>query len=345
LTTRVKGANNGFIPQSIALRLAESFRIGAQMAGTTPVKIGWIGTGRMGFALATRLLEAGHDLTAYNRTRAKAEPLAAKGAKIADRPAELADCDVVFIMVSASKDLEAVTLGEGGLLSVAGKAPRIIIDSSTVSTETSMVVRDFAATCGTEFLAAPVSGNPAVIAAGKLTVAVSGPRATFDEVEPLLNLLGHGVTWVGEGEAARLVKIAHNIMLGVVAQVLAEITVLAERGGVSREAFLAFLNDSVMGSTFTRYKTPAFVNLDFTPTFTMPLLSKDFDLGLAAAHELGVPMPITSATASIVASAIGAGYKTEDFAVLLLEQARRAGVTLASENAKVLSGLEVPNNG
>ncbi|HUW78857.1 MAG TPA: NAD(P)-dependent oxidoreductase, partial [Candidatus Nanopelagicaceae bacterium] len=164
------------------------------MAGSTSVKIGWIGTGRMGFALASRLLAAGHDVTAYNRTRAKAEPLLALGAKVVDRPAELADCDVVFIMVSASKDLEAVTIGEGGLLTVEGKAPRIVVDSSTVSTETSMVVRDFAATCGTEFLAAPVSGNPAVIAAGKLTVAVSGPKTTFDEVEPLLACFGHGVT-------------------------------------------------------------------------------------------------------------------------------------------------------
>jgi 3-hydroxyisobutyrate dehydrogenase-like beta-hydroxyacid dehydrogenase len=342
LTNKAKAPNNGLYAAIDCVVVGSK---GLKMAGTTPVRIGWIGTGRMGFALATRLLAAGHDVTAYNRTRAKAEPLAAKGAKIVDRPAELADCDVVFIMVSASKDLEAVTMGEGGLLTVEGKAPRILIDSSTVSTETSMLIREFAATRGAKFLAAPVSGNPAVIAAGKLTVAVSGPRATFDEVEHLLACFGHGVTWVGEGEVARLVKIAHNIMLGVVAQALVEITVLAERGGVSRAAFLAFLNDSVMGSTFTRYKSPALVNLDFTPTFTLPLLSKDFDLGLDAAHELAVPMPIASATASIVASAIGAGYQTEDFAVLILEQARRSGVTLVSENAEVLSGLEVPQNG
>jgi len=134
-------------------------------------------------------------------------------------------------------------------------------------------------------------------------------------------------------------------MLGVVIQALAEITVLVERGGVSRQAFLEFLNDSVMGSTFTRYKSPALVNLDFTPTFTMPLLSKDFDLGLAAAHEFSVPMPIAAATAQIISSALGAGYTTEDFAILILEQARRAGVTLESENVKVLSGLEVTQNG
>lgn len=310
------------------------------MTGTTRATIGWIGTGRMGYALAARLVDAGYDLTVYNRTRSKAEPLARKGATIVDRPVDLADRDVVFVMVSTPSDLEQVIMGPAGLLTAQGSAPRVVIDSSTVSSETSALIRKHAADHGTQFLASPVSGNPAVIAAGKLTVAASGPRETFEEVAPILNALGRGVTWVGEGEVARLVKIAHNVFLGVVTQSLAEITLLAERGGVSRQAFLEFLNDSVMGSTFTRYKTPAFVNLDFTPTFTMPLLSKDFDLGLSAAHDLAVPMPIASAAAQIVASAIGAGHVSEDFAVLLIEQARRAGVTLAPENANVLSGLE-----
>ena len=125
---------------------------------------------------------------------------------------------------------------------------------------------------------------------------------TYDEVEPLLDLLGRHVTYVGEGDLARLVKICHNLMLGVVTQYLAEITVLAEKGGVPRAAFLDFLNNSVMGSMFTRYKSPAFVNLDYTPTFTPVLLRKDFDLGLAAAHELDVPMPVAAA-----AAAAGAG--------------------------------------
>ena len=311
------------------------------MTDTTPATIGWIGAGRMGFALAARLLDAGYDVAVYNRTRSKAEPLEARGATIVDRPLDLANRDVVFTMVSAPKDLEEVIGGEGGLLTAESSTPTVIIDSSTVSGESSARIRALATERGSQFLAAPVSGNPAVISAGKLTVAVSGPRETFDAVKPILSVLGCGVTWVGEGEVARLVKIAHNVFLGIVTEALAEITVLAERGGVSREAFLEFLNDSVMGSTFTRYKTPAFVNLDFAPTFTMPLLSKDFDLGLEAAHELAVPMPIAAATAQIVASAIGAGYRTEDFATLLLEQARRAGITLASEDAHVLSGLEV----
>ncbi|MGW4057722.1 NAD(P)-dependent oxidoreductase [Amycolatopsis sp. NPDC004747] len=302
--------------------------------------IGWIGTGRMGAALVRRLLAAGYDVAVHNRTRAKAEELVAAGATVADRPVDLAGRDVVFTMVSASADLEQVTSGDGGLFTDATRAPKVLVDSSTVSAEASAAVRVAAAKRGTELLAAPVSGNPKVVGSGKLTLAVSGPRAVFDDVEPLLAALGRGVTYVGEDEVARLVKICHNVFLGVVTQSLAEITVLAEKGGVSREAFLSFLNDSVMGSVFSRYKTPALVNLDFTPTFTMPLLRKDFDLGLAAARELEAPMPVASAAAQLVASAVGAGLVDQDFAVLIEEQARRSGLTLVPENAAVSDGLE-----
>ena len=260
--------------------------------------IGWIGAGRMGAAMVRRLSAAGYDVAVHNRTRAKAEAL---GVTVVDRPVDLADRDIVFTMVAASADLEQVTSGEHGLLTDPDVAPRVVIDSSTVSEEASAAVRVAARKRGSELLAAPVSGNPKVVAAGKLTLAVSGPKPVFDEVEPVLLALGRGVTYVGEDEVARLVKIAHNVFLGVVIQSLAEITVLAEKGGVSRAAFLEFLNDSVLGSAFTRYKSPALVNLDFTPTFTMPLLRKDFDLGLAAARSLEAPMPIASATAQLVA--------------------------------------------
>lgn len=311
------------------------------MNTTAKPTIGWIGAGRMGFEMVQRLLAAGYDVAVYNRTRSKAEPLAERGASLVSRPVDLADRDIVFIMVSAPKDLEAVTIGEGGVLTSDSKTPGIIIDSSTVSVEVSASIRSHAAGHGSQFLAAPVSGNPSVIAAGKLTIAASGPRETFDRAHDVLTTIGRSATYVGDGEVARLVKIAHNVFLGVVIQSLVEITTLTERGGVSRAAFLEFLNDSVMGSTFTRYKTPGIVNLDFTPTFTIPLLSKDFDLGLAAAHELGVPMPVAAATAQLVSSAMGAGYVEEDFAVLLLEQARRAGMELVSEDVHVKSGLEV----
>lgn len=308
------------------------------MTSQTLPTIGWIGAGRMGTQLVQRLLDAGYDVAVYNRTAAKVQPLIDAGASLAARPVDLAGRDIVFSMVSADKDLEAVQIGENGLLT-GDTAPRIIADVSTVSVATSERIRAVAAERGTAFLATPVSGNPSVIAAGKLTVAVSGPRETFDEVEPVLAHFGRGVTYVGEGEVARLVKIAHNVFLGVVTQSLAEITVLAEKGGVTREAFLSFLNDSVMGSVFTKYKTPAFVNLDFTATFTMPLLQKDFDLGLDAADSLGAPMPLASATRQIVAQEVGAGNTTEDFATLLRRVAQGAGLDLVSEDADVTDGL------
>jgi 3-hydroxyisobutyrate dehydrogenase len=302
-------------------------------------RIGWIGVGRMGLQLVSRLVDAGHDVAVYNRTKSKSAPVVEKGAVAVDTPADLADRDVVFSIVSASADLLELTGGQNGLLTDPDHAPGLLVDCSTVSPEASAEVRAAAAKRDTDYLAAPVSGNPKVVAAGKLTLAVSGPEATFTAARPLLDRLGSRVTYVGADEVARLVKICHNVFLGVVTQSLAEITVLAEKGGASRAAFLEFLNNSVMGSTFTRYKSPALVNLDFSPTFTMPLLLKDFDLGMAAAHDLEVPMPVAAVTASLVASALGAGHRTEDFATLLLEQARRSGVELTSEETPVDDGL------
>lgn len=303
--------------------------------------VGWIGTGRMGYQLAKRLLDAGYEVAVYNRTRAKAEPLTEFGASVVDRPVELAGRDIVFSMVSASLDLEEVMLGEHGLLSDESRAPKIIGDASTVSSEVSAVVRAAAEARGVGFLATPVSGNPKVIEVGRLTVAASGPRDVFDVARPLLETWGRGVTYVGEGEVARTVKIAHNVFLGVVTQSLAEITVLAEKAGVSRSAFLEFLNDSVMGSVFTQYKTPAFVNLDFTPTFTNVLLQKDFDLGLAAARELGVVMPVASVTRNIVAQEVGNGNVDQDFASLLVTAAHGSGLDIVAESASVSDGLGV----
>lgn len=308
------------------------------MTENTPT-VGWIGAGRMGYELAKRLLAAGYDVAVYNRTRAKAEPLTEFGATIVDTAVELATRDIVFSMVSASKDLEAVMLGPGGLLTDPENSPRVVADASTVSVEASEAVRAAAEARGVGFLATPVSGNPKVIAAGKLTVAASGPREVFDLAEPMLATWGRGVTYVGEGEVARVVKIAHNVFLGVVIQSLAEITVLAEKAGVTREAFLDFLNDSVMGSVFTKYKTPALVNLDFTPTFTNVLLQKDFDLGLAAARELGVVMPLASVTRNLVAQEVGNGNIEQDFASLILTIAHGSGLDISSENADVGDGL------
>jgi 3-hydroxyisobutyrate dehydrogenase len=303
-------------------------------------RLGWLGTGRMGFELTRRLLAAGCDVTVYNRTRAKAEPLADFGAKIAGSAADLGGLDIVFVTVGTPEDLSAAVLAEGGVMS-GEAAPAILVDCSTISTEVSQQVREALSPRGTELLAAPVMGNPKVASVGQLTLAVSGPRAAFDMAEPYLDLLGAGATYVGEGELARIVKLCHNLFLGVVTQSLAEVTILAQRSGISREALLACLNKSVLGSTFTRYKTPAFVNLDFHPTFTAALLRKDFDLGLAAGREREVPLPVASLVHQIVQGLVGRGYGEQDFAALLQLQAESAGLELESEHADVSDGLEL----
>ncbi|HET9422877.1 MAG TPA: NAD(P)-dependent oxidoreductase [Nocardioides sp.] len=301
--------------------------------------VGWIGAGRMGAAMAGRLAKAGADVTVWNRTRAKAEPLAELGCTIADTIAELRGHDVVFTMVSTPADLEQVLVGEGGLLAHPDRVPGVVVDCSTVSTESSVAMRAACKERGVDFLAAPVSGNGKVVRAGGLTLVVSGPEETYERVAPLLDHLGKGSTYVGDGDLARLAKICHNLMLGVVTQNLAEITVLAEKGGIPRAAFLEFLNNSVMGSVFTRYKSPAFVHLDYSPTFTPILLRKDFDLGFAAAHELDVPMPVTAATGAAVQAAVSSGRVEEDFAIMLDLQAAASGLTLKPESTPVDDGL------
>ena len=308
------------------------------MTAAKVVKLGWIGAGRMGFEMARRLAKAGCDLTVWNRTRAKAEPLARDGAKIADDLPELADCDIVFCMVSTYDDVKEVIAGPKGLLSGSAR-PKMVVECSSISLEGSAELRKILSTKGVELLSAPVSGNAKVIKAGKLTFVVSGPKGAYDAAAPYLDMMGQGSSYVGEGELSRIVKICHNVMLGVVTQCMAEITVLAQKAGVPRHAFLDFLNKGVMGSTFTRYKAPAFVNLDFHVTFTPYLLRKDMDLGLEAGRRFEVPMPLASMTRDLVQSMMGAGMTEEDFSTLLLQQARASGIELKPEDKAVGDGL------
>jgi 3-hydroxyisobutyrate dehydrogenase len=304
----------------------------------TKHKLGWIGIGRMGYAMAQLLAKGGHDIAVWNRTRSKAQPLEEYGAKVVDNLTDLAACDIVFTMVSTGKDVKEVLYGPKGVMS-AGKAPKIVVDSTSISIPESSEIRAELGKRGVKLLAAPVSGNAKVIKAGKLTIVASGPKDAYDMVLPYLGKVGSGVTYVGEGELARIAKICHNVMLGVVIQNLCEITLLAQQAGMQRHAFLDFLNNSVMGSMFTRYKTPALVNLDFSVTFTPELLRKDIDLGLAAAKELGVPMPLASITRDMVQTLIGHGYTDQDFATLLVLGAKASGMELASENVPVGDGL------
>jgi len=289
----------------------------------------------MGYAMAERLAKGGCDLAVWNRTRDKALPLEKHGAKVVASLEELATRDVVFCMVSTWADVKQVV----GKLLTASARPKMIVECSSISLEGSSELRKILSGEGIEYLAAPVSGNAKVIKAGKLTFVVSGPEKAYASARPYLDLMGSGSSYVGEGELARIAKICHNVFLGVVIQSLCEITILAEKAGMPRHAFLDFLNKSVMGSMFTRYKTPALVNLDFKVTFTPKLLRKDLDLGIDAGKAMDVPMPLASLTRDLLQTMIGHGMIEEDFATLVLMQAKASGLDIKPENKAVGDGL------
>ena len=290
--------------------------------------IGWLGTGRMGSAMAARLIATGAAVTVWNRTASKTVPLVELGATQADTVNDLGRCDIVFTSVTSSPDLLAVTLGPEGLFNAfnAQSAPRIVVDTSTVSAEAAAEVRAEAAGRGIEFLSAPISGNGNVVTQGRASIIASGPRSVFDTVLPYLQAIAPSVTYAGAGEEARLVKLAHNLMVGMITEALAEVTVLAEKGGVAPSAFLDFIDGSVLGSVFIGYKGQAIRNHDYEPTFTTELLRKDFDLGLGAARSLEVPMPVAATTYQAIQTAIGYGYGKSDFATLYEVAARAAAI-------------------
>jgi len=299
------------------------------------MKFGWIGTGRMGYEMAARLAKGGRDIAVWNRTKSKAEPLSKYGAKIVDDLKHLSSRDIVFCMVSTWDDVKQVMQQ---LLSGPGK-PKMVIECSSISLEGSAELREMLQKKGIQYLAAPVSGNAKVIKAGKLTIVASGPKQAYDQARPFLDMMGTGSSYVGEGELSRIAKICHNVFLGVVIQSLCEITILAQKVGMPRHAFLDFLNKSVMGSMFTRYKTPALVNLDFHVTFTPKLLRKDMDLGLDAGKRFEVPMPIAALTRDLIQQMIGHGMTEQDFSTLILMQAKASGIELRPENVEVGDGL------
>ncbi|MER7273304.1 NAD(P)-dependent oxidoreductase [Dactylosporangium sp. NPDC000244] len=290
------------------------------MTGTTG--IGWIGAGRMGAAMAGRLLDAGHPVRVWNRTRAKAEALVPRGATVADEVADLGGCDVVFVMVSTSDDLREVLRG----LFAGEHLPGTVVDCSTVSAEASAAARAESAKRGVRFVAAPVSGNPHVVAAGGACLVASGDRESFDGVRALLDTIGRTAVYAGPGEVSRLVKLCHNLYLGMMVESLVEVVTLAEKGGVDRAAFLEFLNGTVLASDWVRNRTPDLVGQDWQPTFTTALLRKDFDLGLGAARAEEVPMPVASLVHQIIQAAIGRGHRDDDFLSLYEVQAANAGL-------------------
>ncbi|MFE4668758.1 NAD(P)-dependent oxidoreductase [Streptomyces sp. NPDC056716] len=288
-------------------------------------RLGWLGTGRMGTAMAGRLLDAGRNLTVWNRTAAKTAPLAAKGAEVAASIADLAPLDIVFVMVSGDADLEHVVSGEGGLLS-GEETPKAVVDCSTVSPAASQRVRAALQARGVAFVAAPVSGNPQVVAAGNCTIVASGPTDAYELARPHLAAIAKAVVHAGQEDQSRLVKLCHNLYLGMLVQALAEVTTLAEKGGTDRAAFLEFLGSTVVASDWLRARTPALSARDWTPTFTNELLRKDFDLGLAEGRGLEVPLPVASMVHQRIQAAIGCGWRDTDLLSLYEQQARDAAL-------------------
>ncbi|MEZ0350672.1 NAD(P)-dependent oxidoreductase [Mycobacterium sp. pR1184] len=289
------------------------------------IRIGWLGTGRLGSALAARMISNGVAVTVWNRTASKTAPLVNLGASRAETLGALGRCDIVFVTVMSSPDLLAVTVGSDGLLSQQ-HAPRIIVNCSTVSAEAAAEVRAEAERRNVGFLSAPVSGNPDAIAAGSGSIVASGPTEVFDAVRPYLEAIAAGVTYAGTREEALLVKLAHNLLVGIFTEALAEATTLAEKGGVAPSVFLDFIDGSVLGSKLLSAKGKAIRDRDYEPTFTTAGMRKDFDLGLAAARELEVPMPIAASTHQLLQTAIGHGYGQSDYVALYAMATHGAGL-------------------
>jgi 3-hydroxyisobutyrate dehydrogenase-like beta-hydroxyacid dehydrogenase len=275
--------------------------------------VGLLGLGNMGTAFAERLLDAGYELVVANRTPAKAEPLAARGAAVADTPADLATrVDVVLTSLADDTALEAVA---SEVLEAASPGT-VLVDTSTVSPAASARVAARAKEVSIAYLRAPVSGNPTVVRAGNLSFIVSGARETLERVEPVIRAIGPTVHHVGDGEEARIVKLAVNLVIGGLAQLMAEALVLGEAGGVSRASLLEVMGSSAAGAPFVRYKTEPLLRDDYSATFTTALMEKDVDLVLDAADETGVELPVAGLLKTILRAASEAGYGDDDLMAL-----------------------------
>jgi 3-hydroxyisobutyrate dehydrogenase-like beta-hydroxyacid dehydrogenase len=274
-----------------------------------------IGLGNMGTAFAERLLDGGYDLLVYNRTAAKADPLAARGAAVAGTAADLAErVDVVLTSLPNDEALESVAEEIVGSMRPGG----VLVDMSTVSPGASARVASLADEASVDYLRAPVSGNPTVVRAGNLSFIVSGPRETLHRVEPILKAIGPTVQHVGDGEQARIVKLAINLVIGGLAELMAEAMVLAEASDVSRKDILEVMGSSAAGAPFVQYKTEPLLRDDFSATFTTALMEKDIDLILDAAKQAGVELPVAQEMKSLLRATAEAGYADDDFMALFL---------------------------
>src|SRR6266550_3422021 len=288
--------------------------------------LGYIGLGAMGSRMANRLLGKGHSVTGFNRTRSKAQWLVDRGMKWGDSPRAVAEAaDVIFVMVTDSQSLEAVSEGTDGF--VAGlREGKVVVDSSTVSPAVSRGVAEKVRAKGADMVDAPVSGSVSTLEAGKLSVMVGGRRATFDRIKPILDDIGPKVTHVGDNGLALSIKIAHNLSLAVQMLAFSEGVLLAEKSGISREVAVDVLTHSVIASPMVQYRGPFVLKLPDEAWFNVDMMQKDLLLALEMGRSLDVPMPTTAITNEFLTSARGMGLVEEDFAVVFDVLAQMAGL-------------------
>ena len=287
------------------------------------MKVAVAGLGLMGEPIARRLLEAGHELTVYNRTPGRTDGLVAAGATAASRLAGIwSTADVCVTMVTGDDALRAVTSDL-----FAGGRGRIVVDMSTISPAASAEIAEAAAAAGVGYLRAPVSGNATVVRAGNLSIMVSGDRGTFETVEPVLRDIGANVFYVGGAEQSRVLKLALNLMIAGTAQLMVEAVVLGEANGLDRATMLEVMGASAVGSPFVKYKTAPLVARDYATTFSLANMHKDLQMALEAAERVGVPLPVTLRVDELVQACIAAGMAGTDLMGLLPHLQRDAGVT------------------
>ena len=280
-------------------------------------KLGWIGLGNMGVPMTKNLLKAEYDLTVWNRTKSKAQPVLDEGAAWGDSPKVVAEsCDVIFTMVSDGNVLKAVTMGDNGIVSGLSKG-KIVIDMSTVSPEESAEVNAAIEAAGAKFLRAPVTGSTVLAANASLGILASGDKNSYDDVLPCFQAMGKNQFYLGGGEEARVMKLALNMMIGTSMQMLAETMVLAEKGGLDWEQTLEVIGGSAVASPLVGYKVGPVSKRVYDPAFSVKLMEKDFDLALTAARQFGVSLPITAVTRQYLASANARGKADKDFSVLV----------------------------
>jgi 3-hydroxyisobutyrate dehydrogenase-like beta-hydroxyacid dehydrogenase len=276
-----------------------------------------LGMGKMGQALTGRLLEQSWNVVVWNRSPKDLSDLEARGAAALSSLHDLWDHASIVITFLANDDaLASVCFEDGGVLQ-SGASDRVLIDMSTVSPKISSEISARAEAVGVDYLRSPVSGNPAVLSAGNLTLIVSGPRDTFERVKGLLDSIGPTVLYVGDAEHSRTLKLAINAGLAVTAQIMAELIVFGENNGIDRSILLHALGESVMGSPFVRYKTPGLVAHDYSATFTTNLLIKDLELALDVARGAELSLPVIELVTSLTRVASTTGYGEIDFAALL----------------------------